>query len=110
MNYFAEEQTKALPEDMFILYNDYDTECGILPFKRKEILPDLAERFESGMPLIFNALVFMHRPMGYICYSFPDYEIIQSFCFALYERTEIEPMQSMLDRYCSLCSLNDKAN
>ena len=75
MNYFAEEQTKALPEDMFILYNDYDTECGILPFKRKEILPDLAERFESGMPLIFNALVFMHRPMGYICYSFPDYEI-----------------------------------
>ena len=75
MNYFAEEQTKALPEEMFILYNDYDTECGILPFKRKEILPDLAERFESGMPLIFNALVFMHRPMGYICYSFPDYEI-----------------------------------
>ncbi len=75
MNYFAEEQTKTLPEDMFILYNDYDTECGILPFKRKDILPDLAERFESGMPLIFNALVFMHRPMGYICYSFPDYEI-----------------------------------
>ena len=75
MNYFTEEQTRTLPENMFILYNDYDTECGILPFKRSAILPDLAERFESGMPLIFNALVFMHRPMGYICYSFPDYEI-----------------------------------
>lgn len=45
------------------------------PFPRKDIIPRLEERMNSGMPLIFNAMTFMNVSLGYYCFHFKDYEI-----------------------------------
>ncbi len=40
------------------------------------VLPHLRELLEDGHPLIFNALDNMDKPLGYVCYRFDSFNII----------------------------------
>ena len=41
-----------------------------------EVLPHMKELLEDGHPLIFNALDNMDKPLGYVCYRFDSFNII----------------------------------
>lgn len=71
-NYFTLSEAGS---GMTIFYDSYHPEnCGE-DIKPGELVPDLEKRLESGYPLIFNALDFMSKPFGYICFSFLTYDI-----------------------------------
>ena len=74
INYFKEYLYEPFDE-MCVIYDSYDESLNISAFDFYNIVPNLEKRLESGMPLIFNILDFMEKPMGFICYSFPDYNI-----------------------------------
>ena len=74
-NYFNTEHPYFLSDDMRILYDSYAPGSENTPFRHRDIVPGLEKRLDSGMPLIFNVVTYMNCPLGYICWSFPDYEI-----------------------------------
>lgn len=72
-NYFLEKvenTTKSL------IYNFYNTKDKIVPYDEDEVIPNLSQILEKGYPLIFNAMEFMSRSIGFVCYSFEKYNLI----------------------------------
>ncbi|MCR5250220.1 MAG: GGDEF domain-containing protein [Lachnospiraceae bacterium] len=62
--------------DVYVLAYDADQSLPVGGRIEKDvIIPHLEERMESGYPLIFQALHFMDKPMGYMVFFFESYEI-----------------------------------
>ena len=74
-NVFQEDDYDFMSGEMCVLYDYFDSDREFSDIDPGEIIPDLGDRLESGMPLIFNILSFMDKPVGYICWILPDYEI-----------------------------------
>ena len=74
-NIFEDEKYDLMSGKMCVLYDDFDPDREFSDIGIEEIVPDLEKRLESGMPLIFNALCFTNKPVGYVCWILPDYEI-----------------------------------
>ncbi|MBR1750765.1 MAG: GGDEF domain-containing protein [Ruminococcus sp.] len=71
-NFVREE----LPEKgMVLIYDSYHSKEPIKDFDTYDIAPDLEGKLEDRHPLIFNALDYMSKCMGYICYSYKNYDI-----------------------------------
>ncbi|MBR5087910.1 MAG: SpoIIE family protein phosphatase [Ruminiclostridium sp.] len=71
-NYFDGKETENIP---CVFFDSYHTDKFVYPLEKDEFVPDLEKRFESGHPLIFNAIDLMGKPFGYLCFSFVGYEI-----------------------------------
>ena len=73
VNYFLEDTDTT---DKVLIYDSYIDEDRVTPFDPDTVVPHLDELIEKGYPLIFNALEYMSKSPGYICYSFPRYDMI----------------------------------
>ena len=87
INYFT-EQVENTKKEFILLYDSENpqnvpeniTYEGLSEEIAEDILePAIHDRIleltESGYPLIFNALDYMNRPFGFVCYYFRDYLI-----------------------------------
>ncbi len=72
-NYFLENLEKTTRS---IIYNGYSKKNEICPYNPKDILPDLDKILATGYPLIFNVLEYMGKDIGFVCYTFPKYDLI----------------------------------
>ena len=73
VNYFLEDTDNT---DKVLIYDSYIDEDRVTPFDPNCVAPHLTELLETGYPLIFNALEYMSKSPGFICYSFQGYEMI----------------------------------
>lgn len=78
-DYFAKMKKRLLGEDMFLFYDAADRKHTQREFDRNEIIPGLEEVISKGYPLIFNVMTFMDAPLGYICFHYYDYDIV-NYC------------------------------
>lgn len=60
---------------MALVYDSYQPKTPIVDFDTDLIVPELEKKLEDYTPLIFNALDYMSKNLGYICYSFKNYDI-----------------------------------
>lgn len=60
---------------MALIYDSYHSKMPIRDFDTEEIVPELEKKLDEYTPLIFNALDYMSKNLGYICYSFKNYDI-----------------------------------
>lgn len=72
-NYFLDHVTNTTKS---IIYNSYCKCDQITPFDPECVIPSLKEAMDAGYPLIFNALEYMGRAIGFVCYSFDRYDLI----------------------------------
>ncbi len=73
VNYFLEESDC---KEQVIIYDSYIDEDRISPFDPDTVVPHLDQFLENGYPLIFNALEYMRKSPGFICYTYPRYDMI----------------------------------
>ena len=73
VNYFLEDTDT---DKKVLIYDSYIDEDRVTPFDMDCVVPHLDELLEKGYPLIFNALEYMRKSPGFICYSFTGYEMI----------------------------------
>ena len=73
VNYFLEDTDTT---EKVLIYDSYIDEDRVTPFDPDTVVPHLDELLEKGYPLIFNALEYMSKSPGYICYSFQGYDMI----------------------------------
>ena len=73
-NYFLEDTSGT---NHCLVYDPEHRGSGCDPFDTSHIIPDLEKRMAGGFPLIFHALDYMNKPMGYVAYFFKTYEITE---------------------------------
>ena len=72
-NYFLED---VEPTTKSIIYNYFKSESGLAPYNEETILPYLNSLISAGYPLIFNALEYMGKSIGFVCYSYENYNLL----------------------------------
>ena len=72
-NYFLKPERGS---ELCMFFDSYHPENVCAGFCAEEFLPDCGRRFDTGYPLIFNALDYMGKPFGYLCFSYDSYHII----------------------------------
>ncbi|MDO4863872.1 MAG: GGDEF domain-containing protein, partial [Ruminococcus sp.] len=78
-NYFAGSSRMDFADEMFMFFDSDLNMFRQRPFRRRDIIPDLNNVLERGNPLIFNVISYMNVPLGYVCFHFGDYDIVD-FC------------------------------
>lgn len=73
INYFLEDTDTS---KKVLIFDSYIKEDRVTPFDMDSVVPHLDELLGKGYPLIFNALEYMSKSPGFICYSFPSYDMI----------------------------------
>ena len=72
-NYFLEDVKSTTKS---IIYNSYSNSPSIVPYCEEQIVPYIDEIMNTGYPLIFNALEYMGKSIGFVCYSFEKYSLV----------------------------------
>ena len=72
-NYFLDD---IKSDTMSILYNSLSDSDDAVQFDKDTILPYLDELLEKGYPLIFNAMEYMGKSIGFVCFTFEGYDLI----------------------------------
>lgn len=72
-NYFLDSVKNTTKS---IIYNSYNRSGQITAYESESVIPNLKEAMDAGYPLIFNALEYMSRAIGFVCYSFDRYDLI----------------------------------
>ena len=72
-NYFLEDVENTTKT---VIYDVYDSKDKPHSYDAEDIIPNLDVAMEKGYPLIFNAMEFMGKTIGFICYSFEKYNLI----------------------------------
>ncbi|WP_026498844.1 diguanylate cyclase [Butyrivibrio sp. WCD2001] len=72
-NYFLEDMEKTTRS---VIYNSYSDTDEIFPYNEEDIIPNLDDIMERGYPIIFNVLEYMGKDIGFVCYSFNRYDLI----------------------------------
>ena len=78
-NYFAGGIHMEFADEMFVFFDSDLKTFRQCMFNRKKIIPNLDKILEGGNPLIFNVISFLNVPLGYICFHFDDYDVVD-FC------------------------------
>jgi len=73
-NFFLED---IEPGEKVIFYDAYDSKEGIKPYNPDEIMPNLDQILELGYPIIYNSLDYMGKSPGFVCYTYPRYQMIE---------------------------------
>lgn len=79
MNYFTKSKRMDFADEMFVFFDSDVDNFRQIPFRRRDIIPNLDKVLEGGNPLIFNVISYMNVPLGYVCFHFRDYDIVD-FC------------------------------
>ena len=76
VDYFKYEQdlSVAPPDGISLLY-DSKNKSGVRPVETYKMVELAAEHMEKGYPLIFNLLHYLKKPLGYVCFTFENYDI-----------------------------------
>ncbi|MBR6044160.1 MAG: GGDEF domain-containing protein [Ruminococcus sp.] len=74
-NYFETSDDLLNARDLCVIYDSDEQQTGLREIGRADIIPNLQKRLDSGLPLIFNIIDYMNKPIGYVCYTFKDYNI-----------------------------------
>ncbi|MCR5671190.1 MAG: GGDEF domain-containing protein [Butyrivibrio sp.] len=76
--------------EKIVAFDSYLESNKSYPYDPEELVPHLNEIMRRGYPIIFNALVYMAKCPGFVCYSFPRIELIDynqtsnlTNCFAM---------------------------
>lgn len=64
------------PGKKLILYDSYIDEDKISRYNPDIIVPHLQEIMDTGYPLIFNCLEYMGKSPGFVCYSYPRFDLV----------------------------------
>ncbi len=72
-NFLLEDVEKG---SMSIIYDSYRDEDVVKPYDPDTIVPNLDEIMRKGYPLVFNALEYLGKSPGFVCYSYPRLDII----------------------------------
>ena len=72
-NFFLEDVKSTTKS---IIYNSYSNEVAISPYSEHQIVPNIGNIIKKGYPLIFNALEYMGKSIGFVCYSFEKYNLV----------------------------------
>ncbi len=89
INYFTDEDTVDGDKDFILIYDsDHASQYKegfwyvsdeVIKHSEDVLTHSVRDRIleltENGYPLIFNALDFMNRPFGFVCFYFKDYHI-----------------------------------
>ncbi len=67
---------KPFEEDLLVLANADNHEFKPYEMAREEIIPNFEDIIDRGYPLIFNAIDYMGVPMGYTCFHYLNYDIV----------------------------------
>ena len=78
-NYFTGSSRMDFADEMFVFFDSDVKNFRQEPFRRRDIIPNLDKVLEGGNPLIFNVISYMNVPLGYVCFHFKDYDIVD-FC------------------------------
>nr|MCR4788280.1 GGDEF domain-containing protein [Lachnospiraceae bacterium] len=73
-NFFLDDDDQS---GFCFFYNSESNDNKIIPFDIDQSHPEFAQSAKNGYPWIFNALDYMNKTMGYICYSFQTYDITE---------------------------------
>ncbi len=79
VNHFESRKETSFEETMLLFFETERFNFQQKKISRKEVIPDLEQYMNRGYPLIFNAVGFMGIPLGYLCFHFPDYELV-NYC------------------------------
>ena len=78
-NYFTGPFNEDWAEDLSVIYDSEYPPTQTVPFEKQKAKISFEDRLDeilsSGYPLIINALDYMNRPIGFVCYHFDDYVI-----------------------------------
>ncbi len=75
-NIFFEPTESIITKKKLVLCDCKSKDSGLKELEDGELLPHMHELLETGFPLIFNAVDNLNKPLGYICYCFDSYNII----------------------------------
>lgn len=78
-NHFQKAGHEHFTENMFLFFETGQNDFQQMHLPKADIIPHLEEYMQKDYPLIFNAVGFMGVPLGYACFHFPDYEVI-NYC------------------------------
>lgn len=68
-NYFDSEQVSLADSEKVVICDSFSDKTGIYPLD-DVLIPNISDRLSSGFPLIFNALDYCGKALGYVCYAF----------------------------------------
>ncbi|MBQ9384112.1 MAG: SpoIIE family protein phosphatase [Ruminiclostridium sp.] len=71
-NYFT---GTGMGSERIVFFDSYNKNKVNYPLEPGMLVPDPENRLNTGFPLIFNAIDFMSKPFGYICYSYSLFDI-----------------------------------
>ncbi len=72
-NFFYEDVERGA---RIVIYDSYKSNEKPYPYDPEGIIPHLEDIMKTGWPIIFNALLYMGKSPGFVCYSFPQAELI----------------------------------
>lgn len=72
-NYFLEDVETTTRS---IIYDSYSKADATRPYDPSAIVPNLYEIMDKGYPLIFNTLEYMGKSIGFVCFSFEKYDLV----------------------------------
>ncbi len=79
LDYFQTAAAEPFDETMLLFFDSDQMPFRQYDMPRTDIIPHLKDVMDRGYPLIFCALGFMGIPIGYLCFHFQEYEII-NYC------------------------------
>lgn len=74
-NYFSDSSVTGFEKEMYLFYDGHSGKYG-MPVAKGETFPGLEYLLAMQCPIIYSALVFMDKPIGYVCFSFGKYDIM----------------------------------
>ena len=72
-NYFLEDVETTTRS---IIYDSYSNADETRAYDQSEIVPNLKGIMDKGFPLIFNTLEYMGKSIGFVCFSFDKYDLV----------------------------------
>jgi diguanylate cyclase (GGDEF)-like protein len=72
-NFFEEEKASG---KKCVFLDSYSEGDRIVLYNPETIIPHLDGILEKGYPLVFNSLEYMGKSLGFICYTYPRFDII----------------------------------
>ncbi|SDB12592.1 diguanylate cyclase (GGDEF) domain-containing protein [Pseudobutyrivibrio sp. YE44] len=64
------------PGEKVVIYDSYIEEDRISHYNPEEIIPHLDDVMELGYPLVFNCLEYMGKAPGFVCYTYPRFDLV----------------------------------
>lgn len=73
--YYFNSAVNGFEPEMYLFYDGHSRTRG-LSIARGETFPELKKLMEMQCPIIYTSLVYMDKPIGYVCFSFSTQSIL----------------------------------